>query len=142
MHGFRNAVESLWRDLVDSHFDEEHFISGVMRDCGHDATGVSKTDFQEMLNTGSCAAMQEVGWCCNEVLSYYLANHLGSAEFVRALFVALCAVRAIQAGFAHWDFIFDKILMLLVQNMDKTDYHFRMEFLINILCENSKGTRS
>jgi len=135
MHGFRNTVESLWRDLVDSHFDEEHFISGVMRDCGHDATGVSKTNFQEMLNTGSCAAMHEMGWCCDEVLAGYLASdHLSNAEFVRAVFIALCGVRAIEKGLAHWDFIFEKILRLLVANLHKVDYDFPMEFLRQILC--------
>ena len=61
MDNFRKTVESLWHDLVDSRFDEEDFISSVMRDCGHDATGVSRTDFLEMLNTGSCAAMQDMG---------------------------------------------------------------------------------
>ena len=72
MDNIRKTVESLWRDLVDSYFDEEDFIIGVMRDCGDDAPGISKTDFLEMLNTGSCAAMEDMGWCCNEVLAYLL----------------------------------------------------------------------
>lgn len=142
MGSLRKTVESLWLSLVGCRFDEEDFISNVMRDCGHDATGISKTDFLEMLNTGSCAAMQDMGWSCNEVLSYYLANHLGSAQFVRAMFIALCGVSAIQSGCANWDFMFDKIIMLLVQNMDKTDYSFRMEFLRSILCQNGEGRRS
>ena len=66
--------------------------------------------------------------------TFYIANDCGSAEFVRAVFLALCGVSAIQGGFANWDFIFDNICMLLVQNMDKTDYSYRMEFLKSFLC--------
>lgn len=134
MSGIGMMVETLWKDLVDSHFDADDFIKGVMRDLGHDASGVTASDFREMLDTGTCSAMQDMGWCCNEVLSFYLVEHLGSAQFVRALFIALCAVKAIEAGAATWDFIFDKLLMLLVQSIDKTDYRFRMELLKTILC--------
>lgn len=146
MNDLKKTVEVLWRDLVDSHFDEEDFIRGVKRDCGLDCADISESDFCAMLNTGSCPSMHEMGWCCNEALAYYLADHLGAAQFVRAIFVAQCGVRAVEVEVAHWDFLFDKIVMLLVQNMDKTDYQFRMGFLRNILCrkpeENSKAAGS
>ncbi len=134
----RNIVESLWRELVDSRFSEEDFIDAVLLDCGHDATGVSKADFLELFNTGSCAVMEEVAWCCNEVLNHYFADDIGSAEFVRGIFIATCAVNIIEKGFGNWDFMFDKICMLLVQNMDKVDYQFRMNFLKRILCPESE----
>lgn len=135
MDSIRGTVEPLWRELIDSPFDEEDFINGVMLDCGHDASGISRSDFLQMLNTGHCAALHEMGWCCDEVLAGYLASdHLSNAEFVRAVFIALCGVRAIEKGLAHWDFIFEKILRLLVANLHKVDYDFPMEFLRQILC--------
>jgi len=142
MDSIRKTIETLWRELVDSRFSEDDFICAVMLDCGHDAAGVSETDFRKMLNTGSCAVMQEMAWCCNEVLAYYLADALGSAQFVRAIFIALCGVRTIELGVGNWDFMFDKICMLLVQNMARTDYQFRMRFLKSILCQDSEPART
>ena len=130
----RDTVESLWNELVTSRFEENDFVDTILIDCGHDASGISKSDFLELLNTGSCEPMEDMAWCCNEVLNFYLDDGLGNSEFVRAMFVASCAVVVVQKGFGHWDFMFDKICKLLVQNMDKVDYEFRMRFLRHILC--------
>jgi hypothetical protein len=136
----RTTVESLWRDLVDSRFSDEAFINAVLVDCGHDATGISYSDFLDLLNGGSCVGMDDVGWCCNEVLAYYTSHHLGAAEYVRAIFLSLCAVNAIRDGIGNWDFVFDKICTLLVQNLDKADFRFRMDFLRSVLCRSNNGS--
>jgi hypothetical protein len=135
----RHFIESLWRRLVDSRFNETDFINSVLMDCGHDASGLSQSDFADLLNDHSTERMREMAWTCNEVLAFYISHDLGSAEFVRAIFIALIGVETIKKGFGNWDFMFDKICMLLVQNQDKLDYRFRMDLLRDMLCSTESG---
>lgn len=84
----RDTVESLWNQLIESSFDENCFVDAVLIDCGHDGRGISKSDFLELLNTDSCGPMEDIAWCCNEVLNSYLEDDI-TVEFVRAMFIEL-----------------------------------------------------
>lgn len=94
---------------------------------------MTPTDFLSLLNTGTCESADELVWCANEVLAYYTSHPLGAAQFVRAVFIAMCAANVVKNGHGHWDFVFDKICILLVQNLDKVDFRFRMDFLTWVL---------
>lgn len=138
MQSPRDTVEPLWLQTLGTTFNAEEFVRDVMLDCGHDASGLSEADFLEMLNAGTCRNMEDMAWCSNEVLAFYAADPLDAASFVRAIFVALCAVFTIRAGVGRWDFVFDKVLLLLVANADKVDYDWRIGFLRQVLCGNAE----
>jgi len=82
----RSTVESLWHELVDSRFDDEAFVRGLLLDLGHDASGQSYSDFLNVLHESSSATNEEMVWCCNEALAFYTSHPLGAAEYLRSFY--------------------------------------------------------
>ena len=136
----RKTIELFWQELVDFRFDEQRFVDDLIQDCGEDASGLSPSDFTEVLDGKESSCLEDIYWTFNEVLAYYLSDDLGSAAYVRALFVSLVLADAIGKGIGDWQFVFDKICILMVQNTDKGDAIFRMNFLSMVLSDYIKST--
>lgn len=133
----KTILEPLWRELLGTQFDIRRLAHGIVDDCGIDASGLTPEDLVRLYERNTHDKWEDVGWAFNEVLAYYSVSDLSDEEFVRALFVSLFLAQAIRLGHGHWSFSFDKMCKLIVRNISRGDFEFRMRFFRALLPDGS-----
>jgi len=133
-------VENLWKDLCNRPFSLKDLSASLVRDCGHDACGVTPDDIEALCSEQEEKHLKEMAVVFDEVLAFYLAGEMKGETFVKAIFSALMLSHVIALGYGDWGFSFDKMLDLLCGNRRQGGYEFRMNFLKEILVSGTDQT--
>lgn len=127
-------VQSLSKNLLGSPFDIKRQSVLVVHDAGVDAHKLTAEDVEKAYNGLLKDRWAEVAFTFDEVLAKYSVIDLSNEDFVRAIFVSLILTDAIRRGHGHWSWTFDKTCQMIVRNLDKGDYEFRMDFFAELVC--------
>lgn len=70
----RRITQAVWNALLPSPFDLPRLASGIIDDCGIDATGLAPHDIEKLYHDSFDGSWHDMTFACREVLAYYVAN--------------------------------------------------------------------